>query len=171
MVKIWRMRYVPFSPELAPAFADLNREWIERLFTMEAADLKLLNDPGAIISSGGQIYFALDDGAAIGTAAVIAASPAQVELAKMAVTPRYQGRGVGQALAQCAIDWARDVYRAETIFLETNSRLAGAIRLYERLGFVRRPMRPHSEYARADVYMELAIAGPSHSTPGLKPGE
>jgi hypothetical protein len=43
------------------------------------------------------------------------------------------------------------------MFLETNSRLVGAIRLYERLGFVHRPLPPHSEYARADVYMELAL--------------
>lgn len=151
------MRVVPFSPGLAAAFTDLNREWIERLFTIEAADSKVLNNPEAIISAGGQIYFALDEGAAIGTAAAIATSPTCVELAKMAVSPRYQGRGVGQALGQQAIDWARDVYRAETMFLETNSRLVGAIRLYERLGFVRRPMPPHSEYARADVYMELAL--------------
>jgi putative acetyltransferase len=151
------MRVVSYSPDLAPAFADLNREWIERLFAIEAADLKVLNDPQAIITAGGQIFFALDEGTAIGTAAVIACSPTRVELAKMAVAPRYQGRGAGRALGQCAVDWARDVYRAETMFLETNSRLVGAIRLYERLGFLRRPMPEHSDYARADVFMEMAL--------------
>ena len=151
------MQIVPFSAELAPAFADLNREWIERLFAIEAADLKVLNDPEAIITAGGQIFFALDEDTAIGTAAVIAWSPTRVELAKMAVAPRHQGRGIGQVLGQRAIDWARDVYRAETMFLETNSRLVGAIRLYERLGFVRRPMPEHSDYARADVFMDMAF--------------
>ena len=151
------MQFVPFTPELASAFAALNREWIERFFTIEAADLKVLNDPAAIISGGGQIFFALDAGAPVGTAAVIAVSPSRVELAKMAVTPRSQGRGVGQALGERAIAWARDVYLAETMFLETNSRLQGAIRLYERLGFVRRPLPAHSEYVRADVYMELIL--------------
>jgi putative acetyltransferase len=159
------MRIVPFSPDLAAAFADLNREWIERLFAIEAADLKLLNDPDAIVRAGGQIYFAVDDGTTVGTAAAIAASPTQVELAKMAVMPRCQGRGIGQALGQRAIDWARDVYRADLMFLETNSRLLGAIRLYERLGFVWRPMLPHSEYARADVYMELALGGDRSGSP------
>ena len=153
------MRIVPFSPELAPAFAELNRDWIERLFAIEAADLKVLNDPAAIVKAGGQIYFALDGQVAIGTVAAIATSSNRVELAKMAVAPRYQGHGVGQALGQRAIDWARDVYRADMMFLETNSRLLGAIRLYERLGFVHRPMPAHSDYARADVYMELALGG------------
>ena len=80
-----------------------------------------------------------------------------VELAKMAVAPAYQGHGVGETLARRAIAWARNDYRADMMFLETNSKLAGAIRLYERLGFVRRPLPAHSEYARADVYMELAL--------------
>jgi putative acetyltransferase len=151
------MRFVSFSPELAPAFAGLNREWIQRLFTIEAADVRVLNAPEAIVAAGGQIFFALSDGVPVGTAAVIAASPTRVELAKMAVAPEYQGRGIGEALGRCAIDWARDVYRADTIFLETNSRLANAIRVYERLGFVRGPMPAHSEYARADVYMELTL--------------
>jgi GNAT superfamily N-acetyltransferase len=151
------MQVVPFNTRLAPAFAALNREWIERLFTMEAADVKLLDDPEAIIRACGQIYFAVVDAAAIGTAAAIVTSPTRVELAKMAVAPRYQGRGIGQALGERAIAWARDEYRADTMFLETNSSLEGAIRLYERLGFVRRSMPPDSEYARADVYMELAL--------------
>ena len=41
------MRIVPFSPELASAFAALNREWIERLFALEEADLKVLENPEA----------------------------------------------------------------------------------------------------------------------------
>jgi GNAT superfamily N-acetyltransferase len=151
------MQLVPFSPVLAPAFAALNREWIERLFAIEAADLKVLNAPEKLVDAGGQIFFALDHGVAVGTVAAIAASPTRVELAKMAVAPPYQRHGVGQALAQEAIAWARDVYGAEVMFLETNSRLAGAIRLYERLGFVHRPGLAHSDYQRADVYMELAF--------------
>jgi GNAT superfamily N-acetyltransferase len=149
---------VPFTPALAPAFADLNREWIDRLFVMEAADRKLLDCPeDAIIASGGQVYFALDHDRAIGTAAGLAISPTRVELAKMAVRPDYQGRGIGHALGQHVIDWARDDYHAEAIVLLTNSRLAGAIRLYERLGFVHRALPPHTGYVRADVYMELVF--------------
>ena len=144
---------VQFRPELAAAFESLNRAWIERLFKMEDADLKVLRDPHAIIVKGGQIFFAMDGGAAVGTTALLRVSPAIYELAKMAVTPAYQGRGIAERLGREAIDYARRA-GAERVFLETNSSLKNAIRLYERLGFAHAPLKP-SPYVRADVYMEL----------------
>ena len=46
---------VPYRPEWAPQFSDLNREWIERLFVLEAADWKVLRNPQAsIIDTRGQ---------------------------------------------------------------------------------------------------------------------
>jgi len=83
-------------------------------------------------------------------------SVGRYELAKMAVAPSHRGRGIGEQLGSAAVSFARDV-GADTVFLQTNSRLAGAIRLYERLGFRHRPDLHPSEYARADVYMELPI--------------
>jgi GNAT superfamily N-acetyltransferase len=152
---------VPFRPDLAAAFAALNREWIERLFALEPADLKVLVDPeAAIIVTGGQIFFALDGETPIGTAAAAAVPPRRYELAKMAVAPTHQGRGLGERLGQAVITWARD-QGAEAVFLVTNSRLEGAIRLYERLGFVHRPLPANTDYARADVYMELVFPVPS----------
>ena len=66
------IRIVPFRADLAPAFAALNREWIERLFTIEPADLKTLNDPVAsILDGGGAIFFALDGEIAVGTVAAV----------------------------------------------------------------------------------------------------
>ena len=63
---------VPFLRDLAPAFQRLNLDWIERLFAVEAADRKVLADPErAIIAPGGQIFFALDRDAAVGTVAMI----------------------------------------------------------------------------------------------------
>lgn len=149
------MQILPFHPRLAPAFAALNREWIERLFVLEPADLKVLLDPEtAIIAPGGQIFFALDGDIPVGTVAAIAAAPRRFELAKMAVAPTHQGRGLGEQLGRAVIAWAQE-QGAEAVFLLTNSRLSGAIRLYERLGFVHRPLPGHTEYSRADVYMEL----------------
>ena len=148
---------VPFRPDLAPAFTQLNREWIERLFALEDADWHVLRDPATtIIGPGGQIFFALDGETPIGTAAAIRISSRRYELAKMAVEPAYQGRGIGQLLGQAAVAFARD-QGGDTMFLVTNSSLSGAIRLYERLGFVRRPLPPKTEYSRADVYMELVL--------------
>jgi GNAT superfamily N-acetyltransferase len=154
------VQIVPFRAEFAPAFAALNREWIERLFALEPADRKVLNDPaGAIIAPGGQIFFALEDGVPIGTVAVIAVQPRRYELAKMAVTPGYQGQGVGEALGRAVIAWALE-QQAESVFLLTNSRLGGAIRLYQRLGFVHRPTPAQTGYDRADVLMELVLRQP-----------
>ncbi len=60
---------VPFHPDLVPAFARLNREWIEQLFRLEPADLKTLENPVAsIIAPGGQIFFAMDGEEPVGTA-------------------------------------------------------------------------------------------------------
>lgn len=152
------IQIIPFRPALAPAFADLNRAWIERFFVIEPADLKVLNNPeAAIIDSGGQIFFALDGDTPVGTVAAVRTAPRRFELAKMAVTPSHQGRGLGRLLGEAMIDWARRA-GGESVFLLTHSSLEGAIRLYERLGFVHGPMPNHTEYARANVYMELGLS-------------
>jgi len=151
------IRIIAYQRELAPAFQRLNLAWIERLFVLEDADRKVLGDPErAIIAPGGQILFALDGGEPIGTVAMIRYSAARYELAKMAVASSHQRRGVGELLGAAAIAFARDA-GAETVFLLTNSSLAGAIRLYERLGFRHAVDPDPPEYARADVYMELPI--------------
>ena len=148
---------IPFRPDLAPAFAELNRAWIERFFRLEEADVHLLSRPEAsIIATGGQIFFALDRERAVGTAAAIRVAPATFELGKMAVSPSHQGQGLGERLGRAVIEFAR-AEGALLVCLETNSALANAIRLYERLGFVHAIRPTPSEYARADVYMELHL--------------
>jgi GNAT superfamily N-acetyltransferase len=148
---------VPFRRELAPAFRQLNLDWIERLFRVEAADLKVLDDPeAAIIATGGMIFFALEGETAVGTVAMIRTAGDRYELAKMGVAGAHQGRGIGERLGQAGIAWARGA-GARLIFLETNSRLGNAIRLYQRLGFRHAPHPRPSDYARSDVYMELRL--------------
>jgi putative acetyltransferase len=146
-----------FRPELAGDFRRLNLEWIERLFEVEGPDLKVLDDPErAIVADGGMVFFALEGGSVVGTVAMIRAGEGRCELAKMAVATTHQGRGIGEQLGRACKRWAAE-NGFRTVFLETNSRLGNAIRLYERLGF-RHAADPHpSDYARADVYMELPI--------------
>jgi len=152
------IRIVSYRRDLAPAFQRLNLAWIERLFVVEDADRKVLGDPErSIITPGGQILFALDGDEVIGTVAMVRYTAVRYELAKMAVEPSHQGRGIGELLGAAAIAYARDA-GAETVFLLTNSSLAGAIRLYERLGFRHGVDPDPPEYARADVYMELPIS-------------
>jgi ribosomal protein S18 acetylase RimI-like enzyme len=148
---------VPYRAELAPAFEALNREWIERFFEVEAADEAVFADPeGTVIAGGGQIFFALLGGEPVGTVAVFP-HRGEYELAKMAVTPRAQGRGIGDRLLEAAVRFARDA-GVDELVLVTNSSLAPAIRLYEKHGFRHVPVDPAtSEYARADVRMTLRL--------------
>jgi GNAT superfamily N-acetyltransferase len=148
---------VPFRPELASAFAELNRAWIESLFVLEEADWKVLRNPEeSIMQPGGQIFFAMDGAQAVGTAAAIRVAPETFELGKMAVRPSHQGQGLGERLGRAVIDYARSEGAAK-VYLETNSRLANAIRLYQRLGFRPADFPVPSDYERADVYMELRL--------------
>lgn len=148
---------IPFRADLAGAFSELNRAWIERFFRMEAADSAVLDHPEeAIIRPGGAIFFAMDGNTAVGTVAVIRNSSTTYELGKMAVAPSHQGHGLGERLGHAAIEFARSA-GGSLIYLETNSLLANAIRLYERLDFAHAVRPTPSEYARADVYMELRL--------------
>lgn len=53
-------------------FIRLNREWIERYFRLEPCDLKILGNPEAeIIDKGGEIFFAVENDAVIGTCALV----------------------------------------------------------------------------------------------------
>jgi GNAT superfamily N-acetyltransferase len=151
------VRIVPFRREYAADFRRLNIDWIERLFKVEAPDLKVLDDPErAIVAPGGMIFFAVDGDAVVGTAAMIRAEAGRCELAKMAVATGHQRRGIGELLGRACRDWAAE-NGVGMVFLETNSRLGNAIRLYERLGFRHAPWPHPSDYARGDVYMEMKV--------------
>lgn len=152
------VRIIPFESSLARHFARLNREWIERDFVLEPADLAVLDDPeSAIIVPGGMIYFALVGDEVVGTCAVLPHADGTLELAKMAVSPAAQGRGVGRMLGEVCIAFARQT-GAHTLTLLSNSRLAPALRLYEALGFCHAPLPEGVEYARADVYMVMPLS-------------
>ena len=100
------------------------------------------------------IYFALLGDDVVGTCAVMPHGPGTLELAKMAVSPAVQGRGVGRLLGEACIAFARTT-DAHTLMLLSNATLAPALHLYEKLGFRHAPMPAGSEYARANVHMVL----------------
>lgn len=146
-------RILPFRPEWASAFRDLNLAWIQQLFRVEPVDLEVLGDPQhTIIDPGGEIFFAVADEVPIGCCAAMPAGGDRWELTKMAVQPEWRGHGLGEALGRAVVDHAR-AHGAREIFLFTNSSLAGAIRLYERLGFRHATPPGAAEYERGDVYM------------------
>lgn len=80
------------------------------------------------------------------------------EVAKMTVAERARGTGLGRQLMQVCIDAAKAA-GARRLYLETNSSLAPALGLYRTMGFVDldAAMRPPTDYARCDVWMERPL--------------
>lgn len=145
---------VPFAPELREDFYRLNAGWLERFFHIEEVDHRVLSDPeGQILAGGGRIFFAKSGERVVGTCALMQDEPGVFELSKMAVDPAAQGLGIGRKLIERAIAEFQSM-GARQLFLETNTKLNPAIRLYESVGFEHQPaVREGTHYSRANVYM------------------
>lgn len=145
---------VGFRPELRDHFRRINCEWLEREFAIEDIDRCVLGEPEArILEPGGTILFVQVDGETIGTCALLREAAGVFELTKMGVETGWRGIGAGRRLIEAAIAEFH-ARRGRTLFLETNSKLAPAIALYESVGFVHQPARrADSPYRRSDVYM------------------
>ncbi len=150
---------VDYEPKYKQVFKDLNVEWISTYFVMEAADYKALDNPESyILSQGGHILVALLDNEPVGVCALIKMQDdpeMDYELAKMAVSPKAQGKKIGWLLGQAVIEKAKSL-GARALFLESNTILTPAISLYYKLGFDRITSRP-SPYERANIQMKLEI--------------
>lgn len=158
MIPNMEIEIVGFDSIYADDFARLNYKWIDKYFQIEQHDRELLDHPyEQIIKPGGEIFFALSDRIAAGTAAMIRFDEETFELSKMAVAPEFQGRGIANMLMDACIQFAI-ARRASKIFLETNSKLAAAPALYRKYGFKDAPLDPNSQYSRANIRMELAIS-------------
>lgn len=148
------LEIIPFQPALREHFYRLNAQWLERHFRIEEIDRVVLSDPEkCVLEPGGAIFFARLGEQIIGTCALLQESPGVYELTKMGVDEAFHGQGAGRRLLDAAI---AEFHRrsGQTLFLESNSALAPALRMYEKAGFELQPaIRAGSHYERADVYM------------------
>lgn len=148
-----------YRDEWRADFERLNREWIETWFALEDADRETFRDPvGKILDPGGQVFFVVDEGRVLGTCAVLRHSPDVHEIAKMAVDPSARGRGYGDLLMEAAVEFSRRT-GARRVVIVSNTKLAPAIRLYEKHGFLRVPLDADQRYARADIQLERVLQG------------
>jgi len=155
--RVKSVEIVEYSDAYADDFARLNYEWIAKYYTVEEHDHDQLDHPRQyIIDKGGQIFFALVDGEVAGTVAMIRMNYEAFELAKMAVSPKFQGYKIGEKLMQACIDLASDE-GTPFIVLESNTKQFAAINLYRKFGFVEVPLDPNSQFIRANIRMELAL--------------
>ena len=147
---------IDYSPAYKDDIKRLNVEWLEKFFSVEPIDIKLLSDPeGEIINKGGLIFYAKRNEEILGTATLLYIDQDSYELSKMAVTPKAQGLGIGNKLMDHCIEVARKNNRSKLI-LFSNTKLQPAILLYRKYGFVETPLS-ESNYKRSNIKMELNL--------------
>jgi len=153
-----KIKIITYSTQYQKAFKELNVEWISNYFEIEPTDLQALDYPEeAIINEGGEIFIAIVNDEVLGVCALIKGDTKDFdyELVKMAVSPKAQGRGLGLLLAESAIKWAG--FRGATkLYLQSNTKLKAAIKLYEKIGF-KEIKGISSPYKRVDIQMMLVI--------------
>lgn len=136
-------------------FKRINVEWIEKYFKVEPHDLEQLEAPEEIIANGGQIFLAKLGDEIVGTSALIHDGDGVYELAKMGVTPKAQGLGLGKKLCVKTIEEAK-ARKAKSLYLLSNTALKPAISIYKSIGFVEVPIE-ETLYERTDIKMAYPI--------------
>jgi len=153
-----QVKIIDYTPEYKTAFKALNEEWISTYFTMEESDYKALDHPEEyILNKGGHIMVALYDNEVAGVCALIKMNDPEYdfELAKMAVSPKAQGKSIGWLLGQAILEKAKAA-GGSNVYLESNTALKPAINLYRKLGFEKIAGRA-TPYARCDIQMGIKI--------------
>lgn len=149
---------VEYESKYQSAFRGLNEEWISTYFEMEEADYKALDNPKSyILDKGGRIFVALYNGEALGVCALIKMQDDDYdfEMAKMAVSPKAQGKNIGWLLGRKVVEAATEM-GGKKLYLESNTLLKPAINLYHKLGF-KKIVGRDTPYARCNIQMELLL--------------
>ena len=152
------LEIIDYQPEHQPWFEKFNRHWIERYFWMEPIDVEVLQHPEShILDKGGSIFMATWQKELAGTVALKFVEKGVYEFTKMAVEERFQGKKIGKALAEAAIERAKKA-GARKIILYSSTKLDTALGLYKKLGFREIPV--DGPYQRSDIKMELNLPSP-----------
>ena len=147
---------VEYRPDHQPWVEKFNREWIEELFEMEPLDEWVLTNPHtAIIEPGGAIIMAEWNGIPAGTVALRKLDAETYEFTKMAVDKNFRRRGIAEAISYASFRKAKEL-GATKVILYSNTKNAGAIKLYEKIGFQHLPVE-NDVYKRANVKMTIDI--------------
>nr|WP_294874827.1 bifunctional helix-turn-helix transcriptional regulator/GNAT family N-acetyltransferase [uncultured Pedobacter sp.] len=152
------VQIVAYEDQYQAAFRSLNQEWISTYFQMEEADYKALDNPKEyILDKGGKIFVALYENEPVGVCALIKMNDPDYdfELAKMAVSPKIQGKSIGWLLGRTVIKAAKEL-GASKVYLESNTVLKPAINLYHKLGF-KKVVGRATPYERCNIQMELQL--------------
>lgn len=146
------IRIEKYQQQWKPFFIELNKAWIEKYFHIETSDLQSFDNAENIEAEGGAILFAFEGEKCVGTIALKKISETEFELCKFAVDESCRGKGVGTALMDAILRFAKKA-EAKHIFLEGNTKLEASIHLYRKYGFVEKKDF-HSHYTRVNIVME-----------------
>jgi putative acetyltransferase len=125
------------SPEAVQLIAALNAELTAAFPEPGATHFSL--SAAQVADGGGAFLIAYVHDVAIGCGAVRQLDEKTAELKRMYVDPSVRGQGIGRALLGALEDEAR-LLGVTRIVLETGTRLAPAINMYEAMGYVRIPL-------------------------------
>lgn len=151
------VKIVPYKAAYASYFYDFNIAWLEKYFYVEDFDKEILSQAEKyILDPGGHIFFAVEGDKVMGTVALLIRDDNAFELTKMAVSPEFQGKKVGQILLQYCIDFAKD-QNFNRLFLYSNKSLENAIHIYRKYGFIEVDVESESPYERSNIKMEYPL--------------
>jgi len=148
---------IPYSPELAIYFRDLNLEWLEHYFYVEPHDRDLLEScEEMIIDKGGFIFFYKNEERILGTFALMQLRPDVFELGKMAVSADSRGMGIGQKMMEFCISFSKKK-KWSKLLLYSNTKLDNSIYIYKKFGFDEVPIEKDNPYTRSNIKMQLNL--------------
>jgi len=150
------IKIIDYRPEHQPYFEKFNRVWIEKLFEMEPVDEWVLTNPDkAILETGGAILMAEYDGVIAGTVGLRKVDEYSYEFTKMSVDEHFRRKGIAEAISYASFRKAKAL-GAKRVILYSNTKNAGGIKLYEKIGF-RHVEVESGVYKRANVKMVIDI--------------
>lgn len=156
------IRVISWDPTYQQAWYDLCYAWLDQYNLIEEEDLRIMRNPkSAILSPGGQIFLAVEDGKLLGTLSLIPEGEQCFELAKMGVAPEYRRQGVADALMDRAHLWAME-QGARRLMLFTNQKLEAAQRLYDKWCFAE-IYAPDDKFLLSDKQMEKPLYAHAHA--------
>jgi len=147
---------IEYNDQHADDFRRLYLEWVWQHYEPSAEDMAAVNQPRqTIIAPGGAILMARLHDETIGTIALKKIDDTTVELIKLAVSPKAQGKKIGKALELSALEKARAMgFQKAT--LECDTKLTAAINLHTKIGF-KKIGTPCAASCRCDTRMEMDL--------------
>lgn len=143
---------IEYESKYKKAYIDLNMKWLQEYDLLEEKDeIMISNVEEEVFDKGGKIFLLKSESDIIGTVGILPKADKTIEIIKLAVGKEYKYLGYGKLLMIKAIKESYDLGFDE-IVLYTNSTLLDALKLYDKLGFVKDTL-DDSGYEVVDIKM------------------